>query len=365
MRKKILGRTILGLFLFALLCAGVATDGAQSGMNIVGAPSKGFKVTGLNITGADVAAVVSTHLTAASCYNKPGGFYLVETDPEKLAAMKSEIGTSNSPGADPGTRMQNRYVPPNNFVSGGWSSNGTTLTVTLQLTDDQGRVLLDRSGSGPVADFSNISAKVTKDLTDAMCRVTAYKGTITFRVSAPVAGHSRQNTYAGKEDESATYMGTFRPDPYSPGYVYRIENGTGLAKIDDEYYEMSQGTSQRTAETGQNSATIPAGALQLILSPDGKSYSIEYRRIDFKMQYTIYEVNEPKTVWQEASELLWYAPAFTISGIPAPAKYDHLSGSRRIKVPVGLPIGESAPVEADVTWDFQPVLGTPLGAQHQ
>ena len=169
MRKKILGRTILGLSLAALLCAGAATDAADSGMDTVGAPSNGFKVTGLDIKGAGVAAVVTTDLTHASCYDKPGGFSVVETDPDKLAAIKAEIDLSNSPGADPSTRLTNRYTPPNKFVSGGWSSDGTTLTVTLQLTDAQGRVLLGRSGSGPVKDFSDVSAKVTKDLTDAMC----------------------------------------------------------------------------------------------------------------------------------------------------------------------------------------------------
>jgi hypothetical protein len=168
-RKSILCIAILGLCFAAILTAGAAGGAADSGMDIIGAPSKNFKVTGLDIKGADVAAVVATDLTQASCYNKPGGFFLVETDPDKLAAMKAEIDVSNSPVGDPGTRMKNRYVPPNKFVSGGWFSDGTTLTVTLQLADAQGRVLLGRSGSGPVKDFNEISAKVTKDLTNAMC----------------------------------------------------------------------------------------------------------------------------------------------------------------------------------------------------
>ena len=199
MHKKILGRTILGLILLALLCAGASTGAAQSGMDIVGAPSKGFKVTGLDIKGADVASVVSTDLTAASCYNKPGGFYLVETDPDKLAAMKSEIDTSNSPGADPGTRMQSRYVPPNQFVSGGWSSDGTTLTVTLQLADAQGRVLLSTGGSGPAKDFSDTNAKVTKDLTDAMCE------RISFRTMVDVEIHSTQMEHNETHHSEAVY----------------------------------------------------------------------------------------------------------------------------------------------------------------
>ena len=199
MRKKILGRTILGLFLSALLCAGAATDAAESDMDIVGVPSKGFKVTGLEISGRAVAAVVSTDLTKASCYYKPGGFYLVETDPDKLAAIKSEIDLSNSPGFDPGTRRQNRYVPPNEVVSGGWSSDGTTLTVTLQLADARGRMLLSRSGSGPATDFSNINAKVTKDLTDAMC------GRFSFRTIVDVEIHSTQMEHNETHHSEAVY----------------------------------------------------------------------------------------------------------------------------------------------------------------
>jgi hypothetical protein len=206
-RKKILGRTILGFFLLALLCAGAATGAAQSGMDIVGAPSKGFKTSGLDITGADVAAVVSTDLIAASCYDKPGGFILVETDPDKLAAIKSEIDLSNSPGADPATRMQSRYVPPNELVSGGWSSDGTTLTVTLQLTDAQGAVLLSKSGSGPEANFTDISAKVTKDLTDAMC------SRVSFRTVVDIEIHSTQMEHKETHHSEAVYT----PYPGSGG----------------------------------------------------------------------------------------------------------------------------------------------------
>ena len=169
MRHRILVWTIMEPFLGGLLYVGAAVCATGAGMDNVGAPSKGFKVSGLDIKGADVASVVSSDLTQASCYNKPGGFVLVETDPDKLSAMKSEIELSNSPLGDPNARMHNRYTPPNKFVSGGWSSDGTTLTATLVLTDARGNVLLARSGSGPVQNFNNVSEKVTKDLTDAMC----------------------------------------------------------------------------------------------------------------------------------------------------------------------------------------------------
>jgi hypothetical protein len=95
--------------------------------------------------------------------------------------------------------MQNRYVPPNELVSGGWSSDGTTLTVTLQLTEAQGGVLLSRSGSGPEADFSDISAKVTKDLTDAMC------SRISFRTSLDVEIHSTQMDHKETHHSEAVY----------------------------------------------------------------------------------------------------------------------------------------------------------------
>ena len=135
---------------------------------IVGAPSKGFTVTGADVSGKAVAAMVSTDLASASCYDKPGGFILVETDPDILAVLQAEIDFSNSPWADPRTRMKNRYVPPSYFVGGGWTTDGTTLTITLHLTDTKGSVLLSKSGSGPAENFSDISGKVTKDLTDAM-----------------------------------------------------------------------------------------------------------------------------------------------------------------------------------------------------
>ena len=192
-------------------------------------------------------------------------------------------------------------------------------------------------------------------------KIAAWKGIVSFRVAAKVTGQNGGSTFTGMEDEFATYNGTFRPDPFSSDPVWRIETGTAQANINDEYFENSQGTSQRTANTGQNSADIPAGALRLILSKDGKSYSVEYNRADCKIKYTIYEVNDPNTVWQEPSDLLWYAPAFTISDIPMPTRSDHLTGTRRIKVPVGLHIGDAPPVDADVTWDFQPVASPPGG----
>lgn len=165
MRIRKLYVTVLFAFLVALLCMGVTA----SATDIVGLPSSGFKVKGLDISGRDVAGMLYTDLGHASCYDKPDGFYVVETDPDKLKILQDEIDRSNSKGFDPSTRMKNRYVPPNKLVSGTWYSDGKNLTVTLLLKDSHGKTLLSKSGSGPAKDFFDISSKVGKELADAMC----------------------------------------------------------------------------------------------------------------------------------------------------------------------------------------------------
>lgn len=190
--------------------------------------------------------------------------------------------------------------------------------------------------------------------------IDAWNGALTFRSASKVNGRDGGKTYTGQVDESATYSGIFRADPSaSDQMAWRIVGGSGNAKIADEYFENDQGTSQRTANTGQNSASVPDGAIRLLLAKDDRSYSIEFTRVTFRMKYTIYEVNEPNTVWQEPAELLWYAPSFTLTRIPMPAQGDRLTGSRRIRIPVPLHIGEAAPIEAEVSWSFDPVSSTP------
>jgi hypothetical protein len=65
-------------------------------------------------------------------------------------------------------------------------------------------------------------------------------------------------------------------------------------------------------------------------------------------------VNEPETVWQQASELHWFVPPFSILDIPMPANEDSLSRSRKVFVPVSL-VGVVVPVDRVVSWDFEPI----------
>jgi hypothetical protein len=147
------------------------TSKKNDGIVLIGAPSAGFTVAGRGfekITGKSVAAMVSTDLAAAWCYNKPGGFVLVETDPESLAAIKSEIDLSNSPLADPTTRLTNRYVPPGLFVRGSWTSDGTNVTVKYEVVDARGKLVATSNRWGPFKDLSDLSGKATNDLADTL-----------------------------------------------------------------------------------------------------------------------------------------------------------------------------------------------------
>lgn len=72
--------------------------------------------------------------------------FFVATDPDVLAARRAEIDLSNSEWFDPATRLQDLYVPPDYFVNGSLSSDGTTLTVTYRLVDAQGNELASKTG---------------------------------------------------------------------------------------------------------------------------------------------------------------------------------------------------------------------------
>ena len=136
---------------------------------LVGVPSSGFAVEGIDLTPRDVTRMLTTDLAQVPCYNEAGGFVAVVTDPEDLAIVQAEIDFSNSSSADPSTRLQNLYVPPSYSVNGSWSSDGTTLTVTYRLVDSQGTELQSRSGTGSPDDFLDVHSKVAKELTNALC----------------------------------------------------------------------------------------------------------------------------------------------------------------------------------------------------
>jgi len=191
-------------------------------------------------------------------------------------------------------------------------------------------------------------------------KVAGWNGTIKYKLAGSITGQAKKRgfTYPSQLDESATFTGTFKPEAIDvEGDAYRIVSGTGSATINDTIDEVNQGTSQRTRNTGKDSVSIPEGAFRLLFSKDGRSYSIEYTKVMFTMQYTIYEPNDPKQVWQEASPLNWFVPPLTLKDIPMPSEGIKLKGSRKIKVPVNL-VGMVAEVEAEISWGFEPMKET-------
>lgn len=178
--------TILFTSLSVLLCV-AATSNAQTTpdptADLVGVPSSGFDVKGTDISPQSLPPMVTTTLGHASCYDKPGGFSIVETN--RLEEMLDEIDLSNSEEGDPSARMQNRIFPPNKLVGGRWDSDGKNMTITLWLKDTNGKILLSKSKSGPLDSFSEITDNVSKELADAMCKsknetTNSWVGTITY-----------------------------------------------------------------------------------------------------------------------------------------------------------------------------------------
>ncbi len=191
-------------------------------------------------------------------------------------------------------------------------------------------------------------------------QVSTYTGTITYRLVGSVTGQRGPgHTFPSNINETATFTGTFRRESAdAAGEAWRVVSGTATATIDDQIDEVDQGTSQRTTKTGTESVSIPEAALRLVFAKDGKSYSLHYTKVVFnKMQYTIYEAGDPKTVFQEASPLTWFPPAFTFDNIAMPADGEVLTGKRRIKVPVLL-VGVGAQMEAEVSWSLKPAQGS-------
>ena len=170
-------------FAVAGAAAAQSGTGAQRGPMRIGVPADLFTVTGLDVSPRNVAAVVITDLgNSAACYGEGDGFVIVETDPRVLELIRAEIELSNSIYGDPATRITNRYVAPTHSVGGSWSSDGTTLTVTLRLVDAQGKQLFSKSATGPVSQFSEINARAAKALAAAIsCPPRgSWSGTVTY-----------------------------------------------------------------------------------------------------------------------------------------------------------------------------------------
>jgi hypothetical protein len=163
---------VLCLLVVSLGSRMIRQASAQSGGRAtpIGVQRTAFTIKGLDLSSKAIASTVITDLTrGASCYGEDGGFVLVETDPEVLAIRKAEIDLSNSPGADPSTRMTNRYVAPSRSVTGSWSSDGTSVTVTLRVVDAQGRELQSSSATGPLSQLLDMNSRVASALAAALC----------------------------------------------------------------------------------------------------------------------------------------------------------------------------------------------------
>jgi hypothetical protein len=158
-------------YLSILLCLAAVSNAqstSDSNIDLVGVPNNGFEIKGTDISPKVLPPMVTTALGNASCYNKPGGFSIVET--EKVEELLDEIDLSNSEEFDPSTRMQNRIFPPNKLVGGKWDSDGKNMTVTLWLKDTNGKILFSKSKSGQIKNFSEIIDNASKELAETMCK---------------------------------------------------------------------------------------------------------------------------------------------------------------------------------------------------
>jgi len=208
---------------------------------LLGVPSAGFTVTGLPLSGQDVARAVTSDLSSGSpCYNRRDGFVIVATDPADVAKIKGEINLSQSSAADPSTRLTNQYVPPDTFVNGSWSSNGTSATVTLRVVDATGHEVMSSSATGPVDSVLNLNAKAASDLGSRLC----CKGkTLSYARSASIeidAEYDIPHPMCSLDHQSVKGRITLSLDPAASGprgTVSYAGDGTTAFKSDSECQE--------------------------------------------------------------------------------------------------------------------------------
>src|SRR4029453_7235172 len=72
-----------------------------------------------------------TDMANMRCYGTR--FSAVEVD--HIADLLAEIALSNSPAADPSTRLQNRIISPTRMLHGSITSAGGTTTITVSVGD--------------------------------------------------------------------------------------------------------------------------------------------------------------------------------------------------------------------------------------
>ncbi len=103
----------------------------------IAVPPDAFTVSGpgaKDIVARGASAMTMTPLSHAPCYDKPGKFYIVESDPRMLQAIERELELVRQGFVDPSNAPTNTAQPANAFVTGNIVAAGSSFTVSLQLT---------------------------------------------------------------------------------------------------------------------------------------------------------------------------------------------------------------------------------------
>lgn len=153
----------------AALGTAVAAPAAAEPWN-VGVPATEFTVSGPGLEpflARGEADLVTVDLVNSRCYDDK--FFITETDPRMLEERAREIALSQSPLADPATRMEDLRVEPDKIVSGAATSDGTTVTIALVLRDAMGAILASGTASGPADAYFDVHEAAVGRLIDEIC----------------------------------------------------------------------------------------------------------------------------------------------------------------------------------------------------
>ena len=133
----------------ALLDASIARTAVRDGdFSVQGPRTEPW----MALAGRDVVATAAQ--ATAACYGQPDGFVLLETGREFFAARDREIALCQSGAADPSTCFDaNGYQPPNAAIGGTFVSDGTSWTIALAFTDENGRTDVTTSAGGDYDGF--------------------------------------------------------------------------------------------------------------------------------------------------------------------------------------------------------------------
>jgi hypothetical protein len=376
MRNKKSYVTILFTSLSVFLCMAAASNAQTTPdptADLVGVPSSGFDVKGTDISPKSLPPMVTTTLGHASCYNKPGGFSIVETD--RVEEMLDEIDLSNSEAGNPSTRMQNRIFPPNKLVGGKWDSDGKNMTITLWLKDTNGKILLSRSKSGPLENFSEITDNVSKDLADAMCKTkneptNRWVGTISYEHTKKNESKSRSSYVLGDGIDSTgkTYSylsvnirigSTGTPQAFIVSKSGIISEEIATGKINCGKVKGWRSTAFHKKSTMEGKGVVNANA-SVSVSARKSFYEISIGISEIKTTTTFsesmhddggcaepYDKNPPPFVRTESIPVL--VPSSIVQNIPL-KNQNELSGSKKI------------PNAGTITWNLKqtPIKTNPV-----